>query len=101
MTLMSITTITSLVVIFSVCAALIFNEHYEDGLLGRIALVMIMLGAGMLIARLIGDRVIQFGSTIDPAGEWMIIGLAVFISRHFYRFKKAVKHPEFRWKMNK
>ena len=95
-TLETVSLVIALAAIVVLCAFLIFHENYEDGVVGRMAMGLLIFGAFMMIARLFGGRE-GWGVDIDPAGELMIFGTAAFLCRHTYRFLRALHDPGFHW----
>ena len=90
---LTLVTIAALMLVCLCSAYLVFHEDYEDGIGGRIALVLKMLGGGMFVA-----RTIHWRQEIDPAIAIFAIGAAWFMVRHVYRFLNAIHNPEYRWK---
>lgn len=89
-------TLAALAALMLMClssAFLIFHEDYEDGIGGRISLVLKMLGGGMFAI-----RTIHWRQDIDPAIAIFCIGAALFMTRHVYRFMRALHDPKYHWK---
>lgn len=70
-------------VVLLVCVVLMLHPHYEDGLLGRLALAVIALAA-------YGRAGVIWERGFDIYLSWVAIalwcGLALFLGRHLYRF---------------
>ena len=99
MTLITFETVslfTALAVIIILCTFLVFHENYEDGVIGRTAMGLLVFGALMMLARMFGARE-GWSQEIDPAGTVMIYGCAAFLCRHTYRFLRALHDPKFHW----
>ena len=82
--------------IIVLCTFLVFHENYEDGVVGRLAMVLLIFGALMILARVFGARE-GWNYELDPAGELMIYGCATFLCRHTYQFLRALHDPSFQW----
>jgi len=95
-TFASVSSLIALVIIIVCCTFLVFHEHYEDGVIGRLAMGLLVFGALMTIARMFGSRE-GWSPEIDPAGAMMIFGCAAFLCRHTYRFLRALHDPKFHW----
>lgn len=81
-----------MLVLLGVCAVvactvmLIFHRDYEDGLIGRLALALICIGALTRMAKLL-DEVPDVVSPIQVV-TWT--GLGLFFIRHSWRFMRNV-----------
>jgi membrane-bound ClpP family serine protease len=95
-TIESVSIVIALTIIIILCTFLVFHENYEDGVIGRLALGLLVFGALMMLARMFGARE-GWSTEIDPAGELMIYGCAAFLCRHTYRFLRALHDPNFHW----
>ena len=89
---LTISAYASLVIIGAVGTLLVFHKKYEDGIVGRAALIVIMFGAGMILA-----QSNHWSAPIDLALAIFIHGVALFGARHAYRFLRALKDPRYRW----
>ena len=72
----------ALALILACCAFLTLHHHYEDGVVGRVALACMALASMMLMAEYMS------GAYRDIPGPMVLlcIGAATFIARHTYRF---------------
>ena len=95
-TLETVSLLIALTVIIILCTFLVFHEHYEDGVIGRLAMGLLIFGSVMMLARMFGARE-GWSPEIDPAGDVMIYGCAAFLCRHTYRFLRALHDPKFHW----
>lgn len=86
-------TLGAMALICIISAVLVFHHDYEDGLIGRVALVAMMFGGGMLIA-----RTVHWRADIDPAVCVFVWGVAAFFARHCYRFMRALIDPSYQWR---
>ena len=83
------------VVIAVCCLVLVFHCHYEDGLFGRLGLVLIfgaafVRGAGILEA--------GFDITVSRVGVLLWTGLALFLTRHLWRFLRWRRSGRHAWR---
>lgn len=92
----TVSLVIALTVIVVVCTFLVFHENYEDGVIGRMAMGLLVFGAMMMLARMFGARE-GWSTELDPAGSVMIYGCAAFLCRHLYRFLRALHDPKFHW----
>lgn len=76
-----------------ICTLLVFHPDYEDGLIGRLALSGMALAA---VAR-VCDLVAYNGGT-SQIGSLLWMALAVFLSRHFWRFLRWRNSGAFDWR---
>lgn len=78
----------------AVSAFLVFHKDYEDGLFGRIFLVLIMFGSGMMVG-----QAVHWRYPIDPSVGIYALAVAGFMMRHGWRFWRWRHNPEkFQWK---
>lgn len=70
--------------VLGICIALIFDRDYEDGLIGRIGLSILGLGAFSRFADFIELGV---NMRVSGAGIMVWLGLLLFMGRHLYRFR--------------
>lgn len=99
MTVETMALVIALAAIIAICIFLVFHEHYEDGVIGRIAMCLLAFGSMMILARMAGARE-GWSTEIDPAGSAMIYGCSAFLCRHLYRFLQALHDPKFHWHRN-
>jgi len=92
----TVSLVIALVAIVVLCTFLIFHEHYEDGVVGRLAMGLLIFGSMMMLARMFGARE-GWSQELDPAGSAMIYGCAAFLCRHTFRFLRALHDPGFHW----
>lgn len=86
--------LVALFVIMCVSAGLIWANHYEDALLGRISLVgMSFTSFVVLLSALNGSQYI-----FSPPSIVFFLSVAVFLSRHAYRFWRFNCDGRFGWK---
>lgn len=85
----------SCVLVLVICTFLVLHPDYEDGLFGRIGLAMLAMGSA---ARLMGMLTSETGLTFNPIAFVIWIGLAIFFSRHVYRFLRWRKSGEHDWR---
>ena len=85
---------TALFIICCVSVFLAWNQHYEDGIFGRLALVIIALGSFIgLLQEANGD-----GYNFSPVAVTIFTGIAIFMVRHTYRFLRWRKHGDGDWR---
>lgn len=74
-------------VVFVVCTALILHRHYEDGIVGRVALALLAVAA---FARCLAIAQAWMGQApetqFNSIALLVWIGLALFLARHLLRF---------------
>lgn len=75
-------------------AFLIFHEKYEDGLVGRIALVFLL---GASLAFVVDGWSGELGDVL-PATALGAVSFALFLLRHAYRFTKWANDGKHDWK---
>jgi hypothetical protein len=75
-----------------ICTALVLHRDYEDGLIGRIGLAFIALACSARVMQIAVTALERWLQDIDkpininPANALLLLGLAMFMTRHFYRF---------------
>lgn len=91
----AILTLVCATIVALVAVTLILHQEYEDGLVGRLGLCGICLGA---IVR--GSEIAALGAAVavPPVGVLIWISLAVFLSRHLYRFLRWHKRRDYDWR---
>lgn len=78
-----------------VCGHLAIAKHYEDGVLGRLALLGISLLCGCsLMVAFGGDRF-----DLPPIAVWFLVLFALFIARHAFRVEMYWRHGRYTWKV--
>ena len=88
--------VTCSLVICCVSTFLVVHPKYEDGLVGRIALIFI---AGSCLV-VLGEYVDGVDYEVNPTTLGVQVGLSIFLLRHVYRFSKWVKHGSYDWRKN-
>lgn len=82
-------------IVLAICVILVLHPDYEDGLVGRIALALLGVGAlARLLAMFSADRPLLF----SPIALLIWAGLALFFARHFYRFMRRRKRGTGDWR---
>lgn len=91
---MQIAYLTATGIIFAVSITLIFWKHYDDGVVGKIALgVMMLASAATLVAAYDGQCIVP-----RPQDLWTLVGCALFLARHIYRFICFTFFNRFTWR---
>jgi hypothetical protein len=90
-------------VVAGLCAALvaavsiilILHHEYEDGLIGRIALSGLGLGAIVRVT-----EIVSHGASlpVTPVGVLIWISLAMFLGRHLFRFIRWKHSGDYDWR---
>lgn len=94
MTLLTEAGITAAGIIFVLCCVMVFHERYEDGLIGRLAI----LGMGFNCLVIVYDALSGTEYMMLPTTSLLYIFLAAFMLRHFYRFWKWTRTGVGDWK---
>ena len=92
---MSLYVICSLI-ICCVSTFLVVHPKYEDGLIGRIALLCLSVSCLVVVGEWADGVVYE----VNPTSLGVQVGLSIFLLRHVYRFSKWVKHGSFDWRKN-
>lgn len=81
--------------IAAVAAFLVLNCEYEDGFVGRVALVIMFIAGAAIAAEAFieGDEY-----DIRPANMAMFLGVAIFMVRHAYRFLRWRLFGKHEWR---
>ena len=82
-------------IVLVICVALIFHCHYEDGLFGRIGLIVMALASFARIAQVVEA---DFEIEVSRVGLALWAGLALFLGRHFYRFWRWRRQGDHAWR---
>ena len=82
-------------VIAAVAVFLVLHCEYEDGLLGRVALIVLALPNGLIVAEYLIDGTEY---SLLPTTLLTQIGTALFLSRHCYRFMRWRSLGEYQWR---
>ena len=98
MNLLTVAVFLCTLIILAVCITLVFNKHYEDGLIGRIALSVIAIAAA---GRASGIWDSDFMFAVTPQGALVWIGLTLFLVRHLYRFLRWRSSGDGDWRIAK
>lgn len=77
--------------VLTCCLSLIFFRDYEDGVIGRVGLSLIGLGA-------LGRILSTFDTPVSNIGVLVWAGMALFLCRHLYRFLRWRKHGAYAWR---
>jgi hypothetical protein len=82
-------------IVASVAIILILHHEYEDGLVGRIALSGLGLGAIVRVT-----EIISHGASlpVTPVGVLIWISLAMFLGRHLFRFMRWKHSGDYDWR---
>lgn len=89
-----------MIVLFSLLAIclmsyyLIICEYYDDGIVGRLALAVLSLSAGVGFAQHLTGKVF-----FDPVSEAIFGAVAVFELRHIYRIFRAKTDANHFWQV--
>jgi hypothetical protein len=78
------------IVIAAVCALLVFVRAYPDGLWGRVALVLMALASLLPLLEVFEGVEHQ----VLPSTLVMHIGIALFLMRHWWRFRAYCRSCE-------
>lgn len=82
-----------LIIIAVLCSIMIFCGHYDDGVIGKLALVgMWLISIGVLADTVDGVRYEPYRAHI--AVTW---SFCVFLMRHYYRWRMYSTHGLFAW----
>ena len=78
-------------VVAVVCWIFVFHKEYEDGLFGRIGLIVMAFASMARVAALVeADFVMPF----NPIAAALWTGLALFLGRQLWRFLRLHRHPD-------
>jgi len=82
--------IIAVVAVFLVC-----HCEYEDGIIGRLALIILALSNGLIVADYLIDRTeyVMLPNTLMTQ-----FGTAMFLARHCYRFMKWRSLGDYQWR---
>lgn len=95
------------VVIAAICLECVRNKDYEDEIVGRIALWVIFFAClgrstqvvdGWLAPYVGGGTLIAAGIGLDNVEMVLWVGLLLFFSRHYYRFRHWRHSGKFAWR---
>jgi len=81
-------------VICCVSTFLVLHPKYEDGLIGRLALLCLSVSCAVVLGEWFDGVEYQ----VNPTTLGVQLGLAVFLLRHVYRFSRWVKHGSYDWR---
>lgn len=82
--------VIALVAVFLIC-----HCEYEDGVFGRLALVVLALSNGLVVADYTIDGTEY---AVLPNTLMTQLGTALFLSRHCYRFMRWRKLGDYQWR---
>lgn len=85
-------------IVFAVCVVLVFHPEYEDGVFGRLGLALLGIAAIARVLGIIGGWLDDASFRITEVGLILWIGLAIFLSRHLYRFLRWRHVGEHDWR---
>ena len=94
---MAIIGVASLVVLI-VSTLLVLHQDYEDGLIGRVGLALMAMAAMARFAGVLDAVWHGHGILISHVGIILWVGLAIFLTRHAYRFMSWRKTGKHEWK---
>ena len=78
-----------------ICILLVLHSEYEDGLIGRIALTLIIVASlGRALKIVDGD----FETIVSPVATLIWTGFSLFFIRHYFRFYIWYKFGKHSWK---
>lgn len=86
--------VTCSLVICCVSTFLVVHPKYEDGLIGRIALLCLSLSCAVVL----GEWFDGVTYEVNPTTLGVQFGLAIFLLRHVYRFSRWVKSGQYDWR---
>ena len=92
MTVAAVVSMLAAVVALSCCLILIFHKDYEDGMLGRIGLVMIAFAAFARVTNVLFSLNHHGPGALAVLG-W--VGIALFLGRLTYRFVQKTRRTDF------
>ena len=78
-----------------IATVLVFHKDYEDGIIGRFALSLIAIAG---VGRVVGIMESEFSYSVSPQGAMIWAGMAIFFSRHLYRFLRWKHHGTYEWR---
>lgn len=81
--------------VLACCVTLVLDKDYEDGLFGRLGLALLAVGA---TARCLDFMVQLTDMRVSGAGTFVWMGLALFLCRHLYRFRRYRSSGEYDWR---
>lgn len=97
MNIAAILTIGALFVLLAISCVLIFWNNYEDGIVGKSALIVIAMTS---FAALLDSGNGYFWRP-EPVITALVMAMAAFLSRHFYRFIRFTYGGRYGWKRQK
>ena len=85
---------SALIAICGVSTFLVFHREYEDGLIGRAGLAAMAVSSLVMLVQIAhGERYV-----LMPETQLIVIGAAVFMLRHAYRFVRWRISGEGSWR---
>lgn len=86
--------LVSLFIIFVVSGALILWDDYDDGIIGKLVLIMLAVVAFTGL-----DKLIPFDEAVRPSASeaWFHFAVAAWLLRHFYRFLCYTYSGKYAW----
>lgn len=82
-------------VVASIAIILILHHEYDDGLIGRVALSGLGLGAIVRVTEIISNGA---SMPVTPVGVLIWVALALFLGRHLRRFMKWKHSGDYDWR---
>ena len=94
------------VVIVTICLECVRNKDYEDGVLGRAALWLLILCAGARLTQIVGvafepwlgEGWVSADLKLDNVETVLWVGLLGFFCRHYWRFRRALVDNSYAWR---
>ncbi len=83
-------------IVVSITTFLVVHPKYEDGLIGRLSLLCMLIGSLVVVGEYVDGVEYEINSTTLAVQ----FGISVFLLRHVYRFSRWVKHGSFDWRKN-
>ena len=90
--------VLSAFIIAAISLFLIMHDDYEDGVFGRLALIIMALSNGLIVADFAID---QNQYSFLPNTLATQCGMALFLARHCFRFLRWRKRGIYEWKPKK
>ena len=87
--------IITLLILFGASTFLVLHCAYEDGLFGRAALSMIAVASMVLLVHVVDQSATY---AFLPETEMILVGVALFMARHVYRFMRWRISGEGSWR---
>lgn len=85
----SIVYLLSCHVVSVTCLCMIYHKRYDDGLFGRVSLVIMLVACILIIMDFWFGELWWGAFTVNPTNAAFALGTAVFMLRHVLRFWKV------------